>query len=328
MTKKFMAILLAFLCFFTACSAPEEPNIEDSSNLTEQDSSLQLNYQLFVEDFLIKHKDVHSFEKDSKVRLYPVDFILPDEIPTLEFAQDEMGYWTTDLLSADSKYKMYITIADFTFDGKKTEPTVYAVRYDYYNPIPDGTEIVHSLPDSAKKVMTDEEIKANCLALTKMTAFCLHGDNPPETPHFNYGMFLALCATGKYSDENFKYNDVFPSTADMSDWLFPVEYCNGIIGQVFNPDWNAYMFTDFSVRDGYAKIPTRVGWGYNYHNANIYSDMTVTIEGDTVYCTFEMMAPDIDSDPSIKSIGLYNAYFDIVNENNDTYLRFVKFSKA
>lgn len=92
-----------------------------------------LMYEELADKVFLSYKN-NSITYNETFEKTPEDFIFPEIIHwgKTEFVQDEMGYYNVNILSKDGKYRMGISIKDFTYDGEypfDSTPTVNYVAF-------------------------------------------------------------------------------------------------------------------------------------------------------------------------------------------------------
>lgn len=183
-------------------------------------------------------------------------------------------------------------------------------------------------------IIADESLLSDANVLSKYLPLCLNTETTPETPEFNYAQFLRHCAVDNQKD--FCYYSLFSRVNEKSgDYLINYGTAQKLIDQVFNDgEWVDNWFKEaensgesYSKEDNSIIMPTEVGgvWFY-YARDPVYSEFSD--DGRQVISHFELFAPDASSgDPGHKSLGDYSIVYDIIVENEDTFLRFNRFEK-
>ncbi len=92
-----------------------------------------LVYEELANQVFLSYKNNNVAYNETFAKL-PEDFIFPEIIHWGEtkFMQDEMGYFNVSIPSVDGKYRMSISVSDFTYDNERpfdSEPTVNFVAF-------------------------------------------------------------------------------------------------------------------------------------------------------------------------------------------------------
>lgn len=200
-----------------------------------------------------------------------------------------------------------------------------------------GTDISSDNANSENTNITrDESLLLDANVLSGYLSLCLNHKSTPDAPEFNFLNFLFRCAIESQTD--FCYYQLFPRVSEADDRnCFEYDKVKKVLWQVFgDASWADSIFYDEDSLGGWNHITdgdkiymyTETSWLLSYHAGEyIYSEFSA--DGKQVISHIELFAPDTSSgDPGSKSIGNYNVVFDVVAENDETFLRFNRFEKA
>lgn len=295
----------------------------------------KVQYKLLVEQLWNDYKNNNIIYQHPYKRP-PSDFVFGDiftdkaQWDTMEFQQNEMGYFYTLLPSADGKYYMTVTIDDNGYENMfgtvKDDPPF--IRFvDFYLQSESAVPADYPPIDIIK---SDTALETANILTEKLTN-CISLDSLPEQPVFSKNMFL--CIIHYIDNPDFCYYNIFPLLQSSFKTQFKTTNMEKVIQQVIGDyKWKAEkdFFTDseFNEETQSYEFSTDFGWGVQFYQArNISSNFSA--DRKQVYSTFEMIGPDksITTDPAHKSYGNYRAVFDIITENDETFLRFNRYEK-
>lgn len=295
--------------------------------------------KLFTEQIWLDYKE-KNISFGFPHREPPEDFIYGDlftdksDWDNMEFGVNEYGYSFVDIPSADNKYIMTIS-----FDKAEYKYLYAEGKYSFIDP--DLRYVTFSfgpafgVPEDypAVDVIKSGNAVISANILTEKITFSMSTSSTPEAPKFNKTMFLCMI---NYIDEiDFCYHNIFPLMPDTVNTQFKITNMEKVIRQVFG-DYKWSALKDFGTppngdyneeRQSY-EFSTDFGWGFLFYGAdNITSSFSA--DGRQVYSDFDMSGPDpsVTTDPAYKSYGRYRAVYDIITEDDETFLRFNGFEK-
>lgn len=185
------------------------------------------------------------------------------------------------------------------------------------------THHISTQPAADDSLLSDADIMAEYITRAVDTASSL------DNPKFNYKYFVFICNMEKDRPDFCYYN---PTPVDKDGNLhIDISDSEKIIWQVFGEKWDISEHIGEYIKSDETTVyhPTEIGWGmmcYYPYNSYVHSEFN----GDKtqIHTYFEMWGPDISSgDPSHKSYGNYKLIYDIIGEDNQTFLRFNRFEK-
>ena len=183
---------------------------------------------------------------------------------------------------------------------------------------------------NATDIQVDESLLLDSNVLTDYLCRSLNNKSQPEDGQFNYLPFVFSCYFYKDQPE-FCYYDETPVDPYTEQLTIDIAGCDKIIHQVFDDSWDitqnlAGYAAD--VTDTAVLFPTALDWGLMGYYAGDYIYSEFNDDKTRVVSHFELFGPDWDGDDiAHKSYGDYQIIFDIVTENNETFLRFNRFEK-
>ena len=178
-------------------------------------------------------------------------------------------------------------------------------------------------------IQVDESLLLDANVLTDYLCHSLDSKKQPEDKEFYYLKFVFNCFY--YKDQpDFCYYDATPLNSE-EELIINLDVSKKIMHQVFDLDWDitenvtGYATT---VEGNNLLFTTGFGWGLMgyYPGEYVYSEFSD--DNTHVVSHFELFGPDWDDgDIAHKSYSDYKIIYDVMAENNETFLRFNRFEK-
>ena len=175
----------------------------------------------------------------------------------------------------------------------------------------------------------DESLLLDANVMTQYIPRAVLLESSLEEPEFWYLYFVFMCNFDKDQPDFCYYS---PTPVDENEYLhMDIETSKKIVWQVFGNEWDILENKQSHIKYDETTVyhPTAVGWGvWGYSVADGYIWSEFNSDKTQVYTHFELWGPDYDADDiATKSYGNYKLVYNILNEDDQTFLRFDRFEK-
>ena len=183
--------------------------------------------------------------------------------------------------------------------------------------------------ENKESLAVDESLLLDANVISEYVTSAVNIKSSIEEPRFNYKYFVFMCNFDKSQPDYCYYS---PVPIDEDEYLhIDIETSKKIVWQVFGDEWYILENKEEHIKNDETTVyhPTAVGWGlWGYRTADGYIWSEFNSDKTQVHTHFELIGPDYDADDiAHKSYGNYKIVYNIVNEMEETFLRFDRFEK-
>ena len=183
--------------------------------------------------------------------------------------------------------------------------------------------------ENKESVTVDESLLLDANVMTQYIPGAVLMSSSLEQPEFWYMNFVFRCNFDK-SQPDFCYYSPVPID-EKENLHIDIETSRKIVWQVFGEEWDILENKHDYIKNDETTVyhPTAVDWGlWGYRAADGYIWSEFNSDQTRVHTHFELIGPDYEiGDNALKSYGNYKIVYNIMNENDETFLRFDRFEK-